>query len=759
MKITREEALRYHQDPRPGKLEIRVTKSCETQWDLSLAYTPGVAHPCREIERDPDLAYEYTIKGNLVAVITNGTAVLGLGDIGPLAGKPVMEGKGVLFKRFAGVDAIDIEVDTHDPDEFIHIVEKIAATFGGINLEDIKAPECFYIEEQLRERLDIPVFHDDQHGTAIISGAALLNALEISGKSIGDIRLVVSGAGASAMACVKHYIRLGVQPENVIMCDSKGVIHVDRTDLNPFKREFARDVPARTLAEALEGADMFLGLSVANIVTPEMVRRMADNPIIFAMANPDPEIPYEKAKEARPDAIVATGRSDYPNQVNNVLGFPFIFRGALDVRARKITEEMKMAATKALAALAKEPVPDVVARAYGVGFLNFGPDYLIPKPLDPRVLYWEAPAVAQAAMECGVARRPVDIDEYRERLREQVEAGGHVTYVVMQAARRDPKRVVFPEGEDERIIRAAYQVEREGYARPILLGREDLIAQRIHALQFADFHPTVVDPSTDPRRERYARKLYDLRQRKGMVYSQAYYAVVHPNVFGSLMVLFGDADGMLTGLTTEYDDAIRPVLQVIKSPEGLLAAGMHIVTVRGEVFFLADTTININPTAEQLATIAELVVNFAERLGIEPRVAFLSFSNFGAVREPEARKVARAAELFHERRPEVMADGEMQADVALTPEIMNEFYPFSRLRGRANVLICPDLNSANIGYKFLAQLSEGAILGPILLGVRAAAHAVARSATVDDLVRMTALVSFDAQCKESGGGEPYAASP
>lgn len=747
MKITHDEVIKYHREPRPGKLEIRVTKPCETQRDLSLAYTPGVAQPCLDIQTNPDLAYEYTIKGNLVAVITNGTAVLGLGDIGPLAGKPVMEGKGVLFKRFANVDAIDIEINTHDADEFIHIVEKIALTFGGINLEDIKAPECFYIEEQLKKRLDIPVFHDDQHGTAIISGAALLNALELAGKDIRNVRMVVSGAGAASIACVHHYIRMGMNPENIIMVDSKGVIHSGRTDLNSFKMEFARDVKARTLAEAMEGSDIFLGLSVANIVTPEMVKRMAEKPIIFAMANPDPEIPYELAKEARPDAIVATGRSDYPNQVNNVLGFPFIFRGALDVRARKITEEMKMAATQALARLAKEPVPDVVARAYGVGYLTFGPDYIIPKPLDPRVLYWEAPAVAQAAIECGMARRQIDIDTYREKLREQVEAGGHVTYAIMQAARRTPKRVVYPEGEDERIIRSAYQVEREGYALPILIGRKDLIEQRVQQMQLVDFHPQVVDPSTDNRRERYAQKLYNLRQRKGMVYSQAFYAVIHPNVFGALMVLQGDADGMLTGLTTEYDDAVRPILQVIQSPNDAIAAGLHLVTVRGEVFFLADTTINVNPTAEELAKIANQTVNFAIQLGIEPRVAFLSFSNFGAVRVPEAQKVAKAAALFHEMRPEIVSDGEMQADVALTPQIMEEFYPFSRLKGRANILICPDLNSANLGYKFLAQLSEGAILGPILLGTKAAAHAVARSATVDDLVRMTALVSFDAQSR------------
>jgi len=747
--ITREEALRYHRVPRPGKLEVRVTKPCATQRDLSLAYTPGVAEPCLILQQDPEAAYDYTIKGNLVAVITNGTAVLGLGDIGALAGKPVMEGKCVLFKRFAYVDAIDIEVDTRDPDEFITVVSRIAPTFGGINLEDIKAPECFYIEERLAEQLDIPVFHDDQHGTAIISGAALRNALELVGKRIEDVRVVINGAGASAIACARYYVRLGVRRSNILMFDSKGVLHVDRRDLNPYKREFAVETRVRTLAEALEGADVFVGLSVGNVVTGDMIRRMAPRPIIFALANPIPEISYEEAKAARPDAIVATGRSDYPNQVNNVLGFPFIFRGALDVRARKINEAMKLAATEALAALAKEPVPDYVMRAYGVTRLEFGPEYLIPKPLDPRVLYWVAPAVAKAAIESGVARRTVDVDRYAESLRERVELGGHVAYTIMQSARREPKRIVYPEGEDERIIRAAFQAHYEGLAEPILLGRRELIEPVLTRIGAASFRPVIIDPVTDPRRETYARRLFELRQRKGMVYYHAYHAVVHPNVFGTMMVLMGDADGMLTGLTSEFDDAIRPILQIIGTEPGVPATGLHIVDLRGDVYFMADTSVNIDPTAEQLAQIAWLTVRFVRELGIEPRVAFLSFSNFGAVRRPEVEKVARAVEVFRQIAPDVMADGEMQADVALDPHIMEEFYPFSRLQGRANVLIFPDLNAANIGYKLIQKLSEAAVLGPILLGPRRAAHALPRSATVEDIVRMTAVVVMDAQRKAS----------
>ncbi len=749
MHISREDALRYHREPRPGKLEIRVTKPCDTQWDLSLAYTPGVAEPSLVIRDHPDAAYDYTVKGNLVAVITNGTAVLGLGNIGALAGKPVMEGKCVLFKRFANVDAIDIEVDATDPEEFVRIVERIAPTFGGINLEDIRAPECFKIEQQLAARLDIPVFHDDQHGTAIISGAALLNALEIVGKRIEDVRVVFSGAGASAIACARYYIRLGVRPENLLMCDSKGVLHTGRDDLNPYKREFARDTPLRTLEEALDGADVFVGLSVGGIVTGEMVRRMAEHPIIFAMANPVPEIGYEEARTARPDAIVATGRSDYPNQVNNVLGFPFIFRGALDVRARKITEEMKLAATRALAALAKEPVPDVVARAYGARYIEFGPDYLIPKPLDPRVLYWVAPAVAEAAIASGVARRGIDIDAYRERLEEQVEIGGHITHVILHTAKRMPKRVVFPEGEDERIVRAAFQVVRNGIAQPILLGRRELIEQRIRQIGMTGFQPEIVDPVTDPRRERYARRLWEIRQRKGVVYYHAYYAVVHPNLFATMMLVEGDADGMLTGLTTEYDDAVRPILQIIRTPEGIPAAGLHIVSIRGDVLFLADTTIHIDPTAEQLALIARSVVEFVQELGIVPRVAFLSYSNFGAVRVPGVQKVARAAELFHQMMPSVMADGEMQPDVALNAQVREEFYPFSRLKDRANVLIFPNLDAANIVYKLFTQMPDTTVIGPILLGPRAAAHVLPRSATVDDIVRMTALVVMDAHRKAS----------
>ncbi len=749
MYISKEDALRYHREPRPGKIEIRITKPCSTQWDLSLAYTPGVAIPCLEIEKNPNTAYDYTNKGNLVAVVTNGTAVLGLGNIGALAGKPVMEGKAVLFKKFGQVDAIDIEVATEDPEEFIQIVQRIAPSFGGINLEDVKAPECFYIEEKLSETLDIPVFHDDQHGTAVISGAGLLNALELTGKKIEDVIVVVSGAGASALACAQYYISLGVQPEHLFMCDSRGVISTDRTDLNPFKRKFARKTSKRTLAEILEGADVFVGLSVGGIVTKDMVKRMADHPIIFAMANPDPEIPYEEAREARPDAIVATGRSDYPNQVNNVLGFPFIFRGALDVRAKKITENMKLAATRALAQLVREPVPHIVEQAYGLSHLEFGPDYIIPKPLDPRVLYWVAPAVAKAALEDGVARHEIDIDAYREQLEERVETGGHLTHVVIQGAKQLKGRVVFAEGRDERIIRAAYQVQKNNIAHPILVGRAELIRTEIERLGITDFNPEIVDPETDERKEYYAQKLFELRQRKGMVLYQALYAIEQPHIFSLMMLHEGDADAVLHGMRMEYDDAVRPVLQIIRTRDGVRAAGLHILIIKGEPIFLADTTIHINPGASELAQIALLATEFVEHFKIRPRVAFLSFSNFGAVSSPEVRKIHEAIEIFRTYRPDVIAEGEMQADVAFDPTIVKEFYPFSQLKESANILIFPNLDSANIAYKLLTKLVDSTSLGPILIGTRKPAHPIPRSSTVDDIVRLAALAVLDARWKNA----------
>ncbi|MEO0294764.1 MAG: NADP-dependent malic enzyme [candidate division WOR-3 bacterium] len=748
MKITKQEALEYHSKGKKGKLEIKLTKPCETQRDLSLAYTPGVAEPCLEIEKDPLLAYEYTAKGNLVAVISNGTAVLGLGNIGALAGKPVMEGKCVLFKRFADVDAIDIEIDTEDVEEFIRTVKLISPTFGGINLEDVKAPECFEIEERLKEELDIPVFHDDQHGTAIISGAGLLNALELTGKKIDQIKVVFNGAGASAIATAKFYLLLGVKKENLIICDTKGVIYKGRKEgMNKYKEEFAQDTDKRTLAEALEGADVFVGLSIGNVVTKEMVKKMADKPIIFAMANPIPEISYEDAKEARPDAIVATGRSDYPNQVNNVLGFPFIFRGALDVRARKINDEMKLAAAKALAELAKEDVPDSVAKAYGVKRIEFGKDYIIPKPLDPRVLFWEAPAVAKAAMETGVARLKIDIEEYREKLKEKVMKGGRVMHIIIQEAKRKLTKVAYAEGEHEKIIRACSIVSNDGIAFPVLLGRKEIIEEKIKNLKL-NFEYEIIDPVLSPKREIYAEKLFKIRERKGVTKQWAYFSLSNPIVFGSMMVHEGDAHGLIAGLTMDYANALKPILQIIKTEENTkTVAGLYIVLIENEVFLFADATININPDPETLAEIASLTANFAKDLGIEPKIAFLSFSNFGSVRVKEAEKVSEAVKIFKRKYPNIIAEGEMQADTALVPEIIEEFYPFSELKERANILIFPNLDAANISYKILQRLGNAQVIGPILLGTKMATCVLQKGDDVQDIVNMTAVVARDAQKK------------
>ncbi|MEO0270165.1 MAG: NADP-dependent malic enzyme [candidate division WOR-3 bacterium] len=748
MKITKQEALEYHSKGKKGKLEIKLTKPCETQRDLSLAYTPGVAEPCLEIEKDPLLAYEYTTKGNLVAVISNGTAVLGLGNIGALAGKPVMEGKCVLFKRFADVDAIDIEIDTEDVEEFIRTVKLISPTFGGINLEDVKAPECFEIEERLKEELDIPVFHDDQHGTAIISGAALLNALELTGKKIDKIKVVFNGAGASAIASARFYFLLGVKKENLIMCDTKGVIYKGRKEgMNKFKEEFAQETDKRTLAEALEGADVFVGLSIGNVVTKEMVKKMADKPIIFAMANPIPEISYEDARAARPDAIVATGRSDYPNQINNVLGFPFIFRGALDVRARKINDEMKLAAAKALAELAKEDVPDSVAKAYGVKRIEFGKDYIIPKPLDPRVLYWEAPAVAKAAIETGVARLKIDIEEYREKLKEKVMKGGRVMHIIIQEAKRKLMKIAYAEGEHEKIIRACNIVSNDGIAFPVLLGRKEIIEQKIKNLKL-NFEYEIIDPVLSLKREIYAEKLFKIRERKGITKQWAYFSLSNPIVFGSMMVHEGDAHGLIAGLTMDYANALKPILQIIKTEENTkTVAGLYILLIEKEVFLFADATININPDSETLAEIASLTANFAKDLGIEPKIAFLSFSNFGSVRVKEAEKVSEAVKIFKRKYPEIIAEGEMQADTALVPEIIEEFYPFSELKERANILIFPNLDAANISYKILQRLGNAQVIGPILLGTKMATCVLQKGDDVQDIVNMTAVVARDAQKK------------
>jgi len=748
MLIRKEDALEYHSTPTAGKLAVTPTKPCRTQRDLSLAYTPGVAVPCLEIERDPSLAYKYTAKGNLVAVVSNGTAVLGLGNIGALAGKPVMEGKAVLFKRFADIDVFDIELATENPSEVIRACQLLEPTFGGINLEDIKAPECFEIEEELKRTMKIPVFHDDQHGTAIISGAALLNALELVGKPIGEVKLVFSGAGAAAVSCAEHYIRLGLKRENITMCDTKGVLYRGRTEgLNKYKARFAKETSARTLADALRGADVFVGLSSGNCVTPEMLMGMANDPIVFAMANPDPEIPYDVAVKARPDIIMCTGRSDYPNQVNNVLGFPFIFRGALDVRATAINDEMKLAATRALAALAKEDVPDSVRAAYGVDRMEFGREYIIPKPFDPRVLLWESAAVARAAMETGVAQRPVDIEEYKEQLERRLGKAREIMRVVIHKAQRQPMRVVFPEGEETKILRACQILLDERIATPILLGRESLIRECIEECRLTLEGIRIIDPRTSPDLERYSDQLYSLRQRKGITPIEAREWMVQRNVFGSMMVHAGDADALVSGLTQHYPDTIRPALHVISVREGLhRVSGVYIlITAKGDVYFLADCTVNIDPTAEDLAEIAICTAEMARRFNVEPRVAMLSFSNFGSTRHALADKVRRAVELVRRREPSLIIDGEMQADTAVVPEIIDETYPFSVLKGGANVLVFPTLEAGNIAYKLLARIGGCEVIGPILTGTSKPAHVLQRGAEVNDIVNVAAIAVVDAQ--------------
>jgi malate dehydrogenase (oxaloacetate-decarboxylating)(NADP+) len=746
MMIRKQDALDYHSQGRKGKIEITPTKPCSTQWDLSLAYTPGVAEPCLEIQKNPDLAFDYTAKGNLVGVVSNGTAVLGLGNIGALAGKPVMEGKGVLFKRFADIDVFDLEVGSENPEDIIRFCQLLEPTLGGINLEDIKAPECFYIEETLRKTMTIPVFHDDQHGTAIISGAALLNALEVVGKEISKVRIVFNGAGAAGIACAEHYIRLGAQRSNIILCDTKGVVYEGRTEgMNPYKARLASRTSARTLAQALEGADVFAGLSTANCVTREMVRSMADRPIIFAMANPDPEISYEEAKAARSDVIMATGRSDYPNQVNNVLGFPFIFRGALDVRARAINEAMKIAATRALAALAKEDVPDSVLRAYGLGRLKFGPDYIIPKPFDPRVLLWEATAVAQAAMESGAAQVKVDLEEYRAQLSRRLGRTHEVMQSVRQRAKAAPKRIVFSEGEHEKIIRAAYQLIDLKIAEPVLLGRPAAIENKVRDLGLGKLQAEVIEPAWSPRLESYVEEFYRLRQRRGVTRSEARDLMLNYNYFGAMMVSMGDADGFVAGVSQHYPDTVRPALQIIKTrPNVHKVAGLYVIVTKQDVFFFADTTVNIEPSAEDLAEIAELSAEVAESFSIEPRVAMLSFSNFGSTHHPLTEKVRRATELVKERNPGLMVDGEMMADTALVPELLAE-YPFSTLRGKANVLIFPSLEAGNIAYKLMLRIGGAEALGPILMGLSKPVHVLQRGSTVEEIINVAAIAVVDAQ--------------
>jgi malate dehydrogenase (oxaloacetate-decarboxylating)(NADP+) len=747
MEIRKQDALDYHRKGRKGKIEVVPTKPCRTQWDLSLAYSPGVADPCLEIEKKPELAFEFTARGNLVAVVSNGTAVLGLGNIGALAGKPVMEGKGVLFKRFADIDVFDLEVNSENAEDVIKVCQLLEPTFAGINLEDIKAPECFHIEETLRKTMSIPVFHDDQHGTAIISGAALLNALEIAGKDIAKVKVVFNGAGASGIACAEHYIHLGVKRQNIILCDTKGVIYEGRTaGMNPYKARLAIKTDKRTLAEALEGADVFAGLSIANCVSKEMVRSMADRPIVFAMANPVPEISYPDAKAARPGVIMATGRSDYPNQVNNVLGFPFIFRGALDVRARAINEEMKIAATHALAALAKEDVPDSVLRAYGVSRLQFGPEYIIPKPFDPRVLIWESSAVAQAAMETGVAQVKIDLEEYREQLARRMGRTYEVMQSVRQNAKAAPKCIVFSEGEHEKILRAAYRLIDEKIARPILLGRKEVIEAKLKDLGLTKMRAEIVEPAHSPRFQDYADEFFRRRHRLGITRTEAHEQMLNCNYFGAMMVDQGDADGFVAGVSQHYPDTLRPALQIIKTREGVRrVSGLYVLATKKEVYFFADTTVNIEPTAEDLAEVALLSAEVARRFNVEPRVAMLSFSNFGSTRHPLSYKVRRATEILKEKAPDLMVDGEMQADTAVVPELIEEDYPFSKLKGGANVLVFPTLEAGNIAYKLMRRIGGAEALGPILMGMAKPVHVLERGAEVEDIVNMAAIAVVHAQ--------------
>jgi malate dehydrogenase (oxaloacetate-decarboxylating)(NADP+) len=748
MSITKQEALDYHEGNRPGKIEVVSSKPCRTQRDLSLAYTPGVAVPCLEIEKNPLDAYKYTAKGNLVAVVSNGTAVLGLGDIGALAGKPVMEGKGVLFKRFADIDVFDIELNTHDADEIIKTCQLLEPTFGGINLEDIKAPECFYIEETLKKTMKIPVFHDDQHGTAIISGAAMVNAVELVGKKMEEVKVVVNGAGASGIACAEHYICLGVKRENITMVDTKGVVYKGRTaGMNPYKERFAHETEKRTLADAAQGADVLLGLSAKGAFTPEMIASLAPNPVVFAMANPDPEITYDEARAVRDDIIMATGRSDFPNQVNNVLGFPFIFRGALDVHATTINEEMKLAATYALAALAKEDVPDSVCRAYGVERLKFGRDYIIPKPFDPRVLVWEAAAVAKAAMDTGVAQIPVDLAEYREQLEKRLGKAHELMRIMIHKAKSNPKRVVFPEGSHEKILRACHVLLEEKIAIPVLVGHDNEVEKAAAELGISLDGAVVVDPERHPRHQEYVQEYYRLRQRKGVTLASAEEAMHHRNVFGSMMVRMGDADALVSGVTQNYPDTIRPALQVIGVREGIhKVSGIYLlITRKGDLFFLADATVNIEPTAEDLAEIALCTAQEARRFDVEPRVAMLSFSNFGSTRHPLCDKVRRAVELVRYADPTLVIDGELQSDMAVNPKKMQETFPFSSLQGSANVLIFPDLQSCNIAARLLPQLGAGETLGPILSGMAKPVHLLQRGVEVEDVVNIATVAVVDAQ--------------
>ncbi|MGC3997098.1 MAG: NADP-dependent malic enzyme [Anaeromyxobacter sp.] len=743
--VKREEALAYHEAGRPGKIEVVPTKPCATARDLSLAYSPGVAEPCLAIEKEPDLSYRYTARGNLVAVISNGTAVLGLGDIGALAGKPVMEGKGVLFKKFADIDVFDIEVAEKDVDRFCQVVKALEPTFGGVNLEDIKAPECFIVEARLKKEMQIPVFHDDQHGTAIISGAALLNAVELAGKKIDQVKVVVSGAGASAIACTRFYLALGVRRENVVMCDTKGVVFKGRKEgMNEWKAEFASDTKARTLAEAAVGADVLLGCSVKGQFTPEMIASMAKDPIVFALANPDPEIGYPEAKAVRPDLIMATGRSDYPNQVNNVLGFPYIFRGALDVRAKAITEEMKMAAARALAALAREDVPDSVSRAYGGERFTFGRDYIIPKPLDPRALLWVAPAVAEAAVAGDVARLTLDLDRYREALRSRQSRAAQVMGGIFSKARGKPARIAFTEGDHPKVQQAAAILREEAICEPVLLGPVETIRSAI-ADQEALEGVTVIDPHGHPDFERYAARLWELRARHGVTLEDARRRLRGRSTFATLMLETGAVDGLVSGLTTSYGEAIRAPLEVIRTRPGRRAAGVHIVVTKNDFKFFADCTVNIDPTAEELADIAVETAALARSFEVTPRIAFLSYSTFGSARGASPAKMRAAAERVRKLHPDLEVEGEVQAYVSLSEDVRRTEFPFSTLQSDANVFVFPDLDAANISYQLLQQLGGAETIGPVLLGMSKPVNILQMGCSVQAIVNMAGLTALKVQ--------------
>ncbi|MEJ0031767.1 MAG: NADP-dependent malic enzyme [Bacteroidota bacterium] len=752
IKIRKQDALNYHMQGQPGKIEVVPTKVLSSQLDLALAYSPGVAVPCLEIAANKEDVYKYTAKGNLVAVITNGTAVLGLGNIGPEASKPVMEGKAVLFKKYAGIDSFDIEINEEDPDEFIKIVKSLEPTFGGINLEDIKAPECFKIETELREKINIPIMHDDQHGTAIISSAALLNAIEVVGKKLNEVIVVINGAGAAAVSCAKLYMAIGVKKENLVMCDSKGVLNASRTGLDKIKSEFVTTRKVNTLQEAIKGADVFVGLSIANVLTQDDVRSMAKDPIVFALANPDPEIPYDLAMSARPDVIMATGRSDHPNQVNNVLGFPYIFRGALDVRAREIDEHMKLAAVYALASLAKEPVPDIVNKAYGIEKIQFGRDYLIPKPLDPRLITTVSPAVAKAAMESGMATNPItDWGAYHQQLLKRIGIDEKLTSRIIDQAKKNPKRVVFAEADTPKILKAAQVIQDEGIAIPILLGNREQIIKLIEEYKLDLEDCKIVDPREEKEKlDSYAKVLFEKRQRKGMTYFDARKLLQTRNAFGAMMVAVGDADALISGLTRDYSKVISPALQIIGMAAGVnRVAGMYIIMNKKGTFFFGDCTVNVDPTAEELTEIIGLTARGARFFDSEPRVAVLSYSNFGSNKGDIPSKTAEATRLAREKYKDFVIEGEMQANVALNKELQQELYPFSSLaKEGANTLIFPNLASANIAYKLLMEIGGAETIGPILLGMKKPVHVLQLGSSIREIVNMTAIAVVDAQIHE-----------